>query len=151
MYLFSLLYYVLLFFLCYVLKSGSPEIIRYQIVNVRYQISTWKEQSHSIFVLGSHSLSFAYPSLSLLFQVECTCLLHLQKRKFLEKTCPFWNCFCLTHPMQTYSLMQTLGALYKYYHLYFLFVFLRGVFGKICIMTWLIELCILLRVQMLWI
>lgn len=32
--------------------------------------------------------------------------------------------------MQTYSLMQTLGALYKYCHLYFLFVFLKGVFGK---------------------
>lgn len=40
--------------------------------------------------------------------------------------------------MQTYSVMQTLSALYKYYHLYFLFVFLKGVFGKICIVIQLI-------------
>lgn len=37
--------------------------------------------------------------------------------------------------------MQTQGILYKYYHLYFVFVFLKGVFGEICIMTWPLELC----------
>lgn len=103
------------------------------------------ERTKSVFLYLEIS-SFNYVSLVL---VECTCLLPLQNRKFLEDTSSFWNCFCLTHPMQTYSLMQTLSALYKHYHLYFLFVFLKAVFGKICIMTWLIWLCILLKVQML--
>lgn len=93
------------------------------------------DHSHRIVILGNLFIWLCV----LLFQVECTCLLHLQNRKFLEKTYPFWNCFCLARPMQTYSVMQTLGALYKYYHLYFLFVFLKGVFGKICIVTRLIS------------
>lgn len=127
------------------------EVQTYKVIDNKCQVITWKEQSHSVILGNQFIQSCVSPSAPLLFQVECACLLRLQNRKFLERTYPFWNCFCLTHPMQTYSVMQTLCALYKYYHLYLLLVFLKGVFGKICIVILFIQLSISLRVQMLWI
>lgn len=131
------------------IKKKKVEIQAYKVIDSKCQIIPWKEQSQSIVILGNHSVVCI--TRSPVIAGWCMCLLHLQNRKFLVKIYPIWNCFCWTHPMQTYSVMQTLSALYKYYHLYFLFVFLKGVFGKICIVIQLIQFCILLGVQMLWI